>query len=134
MGATVVHVRHGILVVFLAVIFGITGLRVVAYEPTPWIGIVLASIGTFLLVGPVAWVLRRRIGETHRTHLGYAVTVVVMLLVPFVLGIGLLLGDLLVVLDVLVIGCIAGVVAAGFLEGTVVPPELRGVYRRQGAS
>lgn len=100
--------------------------RLLARPPVPWASIVVAAVGSFLAAGPIAWTVRATVSDARRERLGYLAAGLAILLVPFVLGVGLLTGMLLPWLDALVFGGVVGLAAAALLERTAVPPSLRG--------
>ncbi len=86
----------------------------------------VAAAASFLAVGPVAWAARATVPDERRERLGYIVTGLAILAVPFVLGVGLVTGTLLTAFDVATVGGVVGIAAAALLEHTVVPRHLRG--------
>lgn len=100
--------------------------RLLASPPVPWASIVVATVASFLAVGPVAWTARATVPDERRVRLGYVLAGLGILVVPFVLGVGLLSGTLLTWLDAVAFGGVVGLAAATLLERTVVPPPLRG--------
>lgn len=100
--------------------------RLVEYDPVPWGWVGAFAVGTALLAGPVTSAVRDRIPEERRELLGYVAAVVALLCVPVVLGLGLVFGNLLVLLDAGVLGGTVGLAAALLAERTVVPEPLRG--------
>lgn len=100
--------------------------RLFGRATVPWASIVVAAVGSFLAAGPVAWAVRATVADERRERLGYLVAGLAILLVPLVLGVGLLSGMLLAWLDAIVVGGVVGLGAAALLERTAVPPSLRG--------
>jgi uncharacterized membrane protein len=104
----------------------LSGLRLRASDSVPWAPIGLFLVGATLLAGPVAWLARGRLPEQHREQLGYVLVGAALLAFPFVLGLGLLAGTLLVVWDAAVLGSVIGVAAVLVVERVAVPDRLRG--------
>lgn len=99
--------------------------RVLQYDPVPWEWVAAFAVATLLLAGPVSWLLRDRVTGKRRTQLGYVAGGIAVLLVPLVLGLGLLFGNLLLVMDTGVLGGVLGLTLAGLAERTVVPDRYR---------
>lgn len=110
----------------LALMAVLSGGRLATSDPVPWEWAVSFAVGVFVLAGPVAWAVRDRVPEERRERLGYVATGLALLCFPFVLGLGLVFGNLLVLLDAGTFGGIVGFAVALLVERSVVPERLRG--------
>ena len=110
----------------LTAMAALSGLRLRGYDPVPWGWIAAFLVGTAVLAGPTAWITRERLPKQRRERLGYVLVVAALLALPVLLGVGLLAGNLLVVLDAAVFGSVLGLAVAQALERAVVPERLRG--------
>lgn len=103
----------------------LAAVRVASVDPSPWRSVAITAVASGLLFGPFVWVVRDRLSENRRERLGLVMAGIVLLCIPLVLGVGLISGGLLFVLDVSVLGGICGFAVARILERTVVPEHLR---------
>lgn len=97
-----------ILVISLTGIGLLSAVRIIEYNPIPWEWVVAFALGTLILVGPVQWTLRSRLSAKRRENLTYVVGGIALLCVPIVLGLGLVFGNLLLVMDAGVLGGVTG--------------------------
>jgi len=117
--------RQSIQLLSLGLIALLTLVRVVAYDPTPWVWVTVSAAGTAILVGPIMWVARARIPTERRIDLGYVAGGIALLCVPVLLGFGLITGNLLLVMDVAGLGGTVGLTVALLVAKAVIPERLR---------
>ncbi len=84
------------------------------------------TVGTVLLGGPAAWVARQRVPDGRRERFGYVLAAAGMLAIPLLLGVGLVAGASVRLLDAGVLGGVVGLALVLAVERTVVPARLRG--------
>ncbi|WP_440771332.1 hypothetical protein [Natronorubrum sp. DTA28] len=100
--------------------------RIVESDTSPWGWVVAFAIGTAVLLGPVMWAVRDRFSEKQRESLGYVASVIVLLFIPVILGLGLIFENLLLIMAVGVLGGIIGYTIVLLLERMVLPERLQG--------
>ena len=105
----------------LGIIALFTGTRVIEYESSSWGWVAVFAIVTALIFGPATWIIRDRVSKAQRERLSYVVTGIVLLCVPFVIGLGLVVDGLLFFIDVGVLGSVIGLAVTFLVERTVVP-------------
>jgi len=110
----------------LGIIALFTGTRVIEYESSTWGWVAVFAIVTALIFGPVTWIIRDRVSKAQRERLSYVVTGIVLLCVPFVIGLGLVVDGLLFFINVGVLGSVIGLAVTFLVERTVVPERFGG--------
>lgn len=118
--------RHLILFLSLAAIALLSSVRVVGYDPIPWGWVAASAVGTAILVGPIMWTVRGRLPMDRRVYLGYVAGGIALLCGPVLLGLGLIRGNLLLVMDAGALGGIIGFAVALLVEKAVIPERLQG--------
>lgn len=101
------------------------GARLLALSDPSWLTAGIALVGTFLVVGPLAWLVRERLAETARENLSWIAWGLVFAS-PVVLALFALAGGQ-ALLQAAVFGGVVGIVLAATLEVTVLPAQYRGV-------
>jgi len=103
--------------------------RLVTSGPVPWLQIGTVAVGTFLLIGPAMWAIRDRLPAGQRENLSYLAAGLALLCLPFLIGLSLLTGNLMALLDIGSFGGIMGFAAAVLIERTIIPEHLHGTIQ-----
>ena len=116
--------RQLILVVILSLTAVLSGVRLIEYGTSAWRWVPVYAVVGFVLVGPLAWLIRDRVPPARRETLTYVVAGVAFLAFVVLFGIWLAFEVALPYFDAVVVGGIVGTAVVMVLERTVVPERL----------
>ncbi len=95
------------------------------YGSSAWIWAGGYAIASFVLIGPLAWLVRDRVPADRREALKYPIFGALFVCFFLVLGVELALGGVLFFFDAAMVGGLVGFGIAFLAEQTVVPERFR---------